>query len=74
VLLLEYTDRPGVMGTVGTLLGGAGINVEAAQISQTTDGADAVMLLRVDRLVDQSVLESIGSAVRATSIRAVDFG
>jgi D-3-phosphoglycerate dehydrogenase / 2-oxoglutarate reductase len=74
LLLLEYSDRPGVMGTVGTLLGGAGINVEAAQISQTTDGTDAVMLLRVDRPVDGSVLESIGTAVRATFIRAVDFG
>ena len=25
------------------------MNIEAAQISQTTDGADAIMLLRVDR-------------------------
>jgi D-3-phosphoglycerate dehydrogenase / 2-oxoglutarate reductase len=74
LLLLEYTDRPGVMGTVGTLLGGAGINVEAAQISQLTDSEDAVMLLRVDRPVDGSVLESIGTAVRASFIRAVDFG
>ncbi|OLF08752.1 phosphoglycerate dehydrogenase [Actinophytocola xinjiangensis] len=74
LLLLEYADRPGVMGTVGTLLGGAGINVEAAQISQVADGSDALMLLRADRSVDQSVLESIGTAVRATFIRAVDFG
>lgn len=74
LLLLEYADRPGVMGTVGTLLGGAGINVEAAQISQVADGADALMLLRADRSVDQSVLESIGTAVRATFIRAVEFG
>jgi D-3-phosphoglycerate dehydrogenase len=73
LLLLEYTDRPGVMGTVGTLLGGVGINIEAAQISQTTDKADAVMLLRVDRAVDQSVLESIGVAARATIIRTIDF-
>jgi D-3-phosphoglycerate dehydrogenase len=73
LLMLEYTDRPGVMGTVGTLLGGVGINIEAAQISQTKDKADAVMLLRVDRPVDPSVLESIGTAARATIIRAVDF-
>jgi D-3-phosphoglycerate dehydrogenase len=73
LLMLEYTDRPGVMGTVGTLLGGVGINIEAAQISQTTDKADAVMLLRVDRVVDQSVLESIGTAAQATIIRAINF-
>ena len=74
VLLLEYGERPGVMGTVGTLLGEAGINIEAAQINQSVDGADASMLLRVDRPVDHSVLGSIGAAVGASVVRAVDFG
>ncbi|WP_026360956.1 phosphoglycerate dehydrogenase [Amycolatopsis nigrescens] len=73
MLLLEYPDRPGIMGRVGTLLGEAGINIEAAQISQTSDGADAVMLLRVDRSVDSHLLEPIGAAVGAHTIRAVDF-
>ncbi|HWD05689.1 MAG TPA: phosphoglycerate dehydrogenase [Amycolatopsis sp.] len=73
VLLLEYPDRPGVMGRVGTLLGEAGINIEAAQISQTTDGSDAVMLLRVDRSVDGNVLEPIGTTVGAHTIRSVSF-
>lgn len=73
-LLLEYEDRPGVMGVVGTLLGKVGINIEAAQISQTSDGEDAVMILRVDRQVDPSILDSIGASVRATIIRTVDFG
>ncbi|AXB48650.1 phosphoglycerate dehydrogenase [Amycolatopsis albispora] len=74
LLLLEYPDRPGIMGRVGTLLGEAGINIEAAQISQTTDRTDAVMLLRVDRAVDQHVLEPIGTVVQASTIRAISFG
>jgi D-3-phosphoglycerate dehydrogenase / 2-oxoglutarate reductase len=73
LLMFEYTDRPGVMGKVGTVLGDVGINIEAAQLSQTTDKADAVMLLRVDRRVDEPVLSSIGSAVAATIIRQIDF-
>ncbi len=73
VLLLEYPDRPGVMGKVGTLLGEVGVNIEAAQISQTTDRSDAVMLLRVDRPVEGSVLEPIGNAVGATTVRTVSF-
>ncbi|SDC62811.1 phosphoglycerate dehydrogenase [Actinokineospora iranica] len=72
VLLLEYSERPGVMGTVGTLLGEAGVNIDAAQISQTGDG-DAVMLLRVDRAVDGSVLESIGASIGASLVRAVNL-
>lgn len=73
VLLLEYADRPGVMGRVGSLLGEAAVNIEAAQISQTTDGSDAIMLLRVDRPVDPAVLEPIGAAAGAHTIRLISF-
>jgi D-3-phosphoglycerate dehydrogenase len=74
VVLLEYGDRPGVMGTVGTLLGEAGINIEAAQLSQTTDKADAIMLLRVDRPVTAEILGPIGAAVGARLTRSIAFG
>ncbi|HEV7787934.1 MAG TPA: phosphoglycerate dehydrogenase [Pseudonocardia sp.] len=73
VLVLEYIDRPGVMGRVGTLLGEAGVNIEAAQISQTADGTDAIMLLRVDRPVDNTVLSPVGAAIGARTISAVSF-
>jgi D-3-phosphoglycerate dehydrogenase len=73
VLLLEYADRPGVMGRVGSLLGEAAVNIEAAQISQTTDGSDAIMLLRVDRPVDPGVLEPIGASVGARTTRLISF-
>lgn len=73
VLLLEYPDRPGVMGTVGTLLGETGVNIEAAQISQTTDGTDAIMLLRVDRQVSAEVLDPTGAAVGARLVRSISF-
>jgi D-3-phosphoglycerate dehydrogenase len=73
VLLLEYADRPGVMGRVGSLLGEAAVNIEAAQVSQTTDGTDAIMLLRVDRPVDPGVLEPIGASVGASTVRLISF-
>jgi D-3-phosphoglycerate dehydrogenase len=73
VLLLEYSDRPGVMGTVGTLLGNAGVNIEAAQLSQTTSRTDQTMLLRIDKPVDDAVLEPIGSAVGARTVRSIAF-
>jgi D-3-phosphoglycerate dehydrogenase / 2-oxoglutarate reductase len=73
VLLLEYPDRPGVMGKVGTLLGEVGVNIEAATVSQTTERSEAIMLLRVDRPVEQGVLEPIGAAVGARIVRTVSF-
>ncbi|QIZ34339.1 phosphoglycerate dehydrogenase [Saccharopolyspora sp. ASAGF58] len=73
VLLLEYPDRPGVMGKVGTLLGEVGVNIEAAMVSQTTERSEAIMLLRVDRPVEPGVLEPIGAAVGARVVRTVSF-
>jgi D-3-phosphoglycerate dehydrogenase len=73
-VILEYSDRPGVMGRVGTLLGEAGVNIEAAQISQTTEGTDAIMLLRVDRPVDNTVLSPVGAAIGARTVSQVSFG
>ncbi|GEL23217.1 D-3-phosphoglycerate dehydrogenase [Pseudonocardia sulfidoxydans NBRC 16205] len=73
ILALEYADRPGVMGRVGSLLGEAAVNIEAAQISQTTDGADAIMLLRIDRSVDQAVLDPIGASVGAQTIKLISL-
>jgi D-3-phosphoglycerate dehydrogenase len=73
VVVLEYGDRPGVMGRVGTLLAEAAVNIEAAQISQTTGGTDAIMLLRVDRPVPADVLEPIGASIGARTTRLVSF-
>ncbi|MGA9311131.1 MAG: phosphoglycerate dehydrogenase [Pseudonocardiaceae bacterium] len=73
-IFMEYPDRPGVMGTVGSLLGDVGVNIEAAQISQTTEGTDAIMMLRVDRAVTGQVLAAIGSSVGARTVRSVTFG
>ena len=73
ILLLEYADRPGVMGRVGSLLGEAAVNIEAAQISQTTDGDAAIMLLRIDRAVEQAVLDPIGASVGAQTIKLISL-
>ena len=51
VLLFEYSDRPGAMGAVGTMLGESDVNIEAAQLSQTRDRSSSIMLLRVDQPV-----------------------
>ncbi len=74
VVLIEYTDRPGALGQVGTLLGEAGVNIEAAQMSQTRDKVSSVILLRVDQAVPQDVLAPIGQALDARTTRLIPFG
>jgi len=72
-LILHYADKPGALGKIGMLLGGAGVNIEAAQMSQDTSGAGATVMLRLDRDVPAEVRAAIRDAVEATTLEVVDL-
>jgi D-3-phosphoglycerate dehydrogenase len=72
-LIIHYVDRPGALGKIGTLLGGAGVNIEAAQLSQDTEGDSATIMLRVDRDVPGETRSAIGAAVDASMLEVVDL-
>ncbi len=74
LIVVAYADRPGVMGTVGALLGEQQVNIEAAQLSQELDGHAAIMVLRVDRVPDQALLDRIGQAIEAIQIKGIAAG
>ena len=73
LLVLEYEDRPGVVGTVGVALGEAQVNIAGAQVSRTAQGGSALMVLTVDSAVPAEVLSALSAAIGATSARAVDL-
>ncbi len=72
-LLINYSDKPGALGKIGTLLGGANVNIEAAQLSQDADGGGATIMLRVDQDVPEDVRAAISAAVGATMLKVVDL-
>jgi D-3-phosphoglycerate dehydrogenase len=74
LLFFRYSDRPGVVGTVGAGLGDAGVNIAGAQVSRSRRGGEALMVLAVDNGVPAEVLASIGDAVGATAVRSADIG
>jgi D-3-phosphoglycerate dehydrogenase len=72
-LILHYADKPGALGKIGTLLGGAGVNIEAAQLSQDASGGGATVMLRLDRDVPADARAAIRDAVEATMLEVVDL-
>ncbi len=72
-LVINYTDQPGALGKIGTLLGTAGVNIHAAQLSQDAEGPAATILLRLDRDVPADVRSAIGAAVEANKLEVVDL-
>jgi D-3-phosphoglycerate dehydrogenase len=73
LLFLRYADRPGVVGAVGAGLGEAQVNIAGAQVSRTSQGGDALMVLTVDSAVPGEVLEGIAASIGAQSARAVNL-
>ena len=68
-----YGDRPGMVGTVGQILGDAGINIAGMQVARDEKGGDALVALSVDTAIPAETLEEIGHAMEASSARAVDL-
>jgi D-3-phosphoglycerate dehydrogenase len=70
---LRYDDRPGMVGTVGVILGEAGVNIGGMQVARDTEGGHALVALSVDSAIPVDVLERISGAIRAQSVRAVNL-
>ena len=70
---LTYGDRPGMVGTVGGILGAAGVNIAGMQVSREEKGGRALVALAIDTAIPATALADIQQAIEAESVRAVDL-
>jgi D-3-phosphoglycerate dehydrogenase len=64
ILIMRNQDRPGVIGSVGTLLGSRGINVSRMQVGLDEKSGQALALWNVDSNVGKDALDEL---------RAIDY-
>ena len=69
----HYEDRPGMVGTVGGILGDAGVNIAGMQVARDAKGGRALVALSVDSAIPTETLAEIQHAMDALSVRAVDL-
>ena len=69
----RYEDRPGIVGTVGTRFGEAGVNIAAAQVGRNAAGGEAIMALSLDDAVPREVLDSLVTAIGAREGRSINL-
>jgi predicted amino acid-binding ACT domain protein len=62
MVVIQNDDRPGVIGTVGTLLGNAGVNISDMDVSRVTGSDTAVMLIAPSAPVPGEVLDALRAA------------
>ncbi len=71
--VFRYDDRPGVIGTIGTACGEAGVNIAAAQVGRKSGGGEAIMALALDAPLTHDVLVAITSSIGAHEGRAISL-
>jgi D-3-phosphoglycerate dehydrogenase len=59
ILVLRNPDVPGVVGTIGTILGEAGVNIAHIAWGRDEDSEEALTVINVDAPVTEELLETI---------------
>ena len=68
---LVHRDRPGMVGTVGGILGEAGVNIAGMQVARQTPGGDVLVVLEVDSALDGCLLHEVAQATESSLACAV---
>ena len=73
ILICPHINRPGVIGTVGTLLGGNGVNISAMQVGTTEEEGKNLMVLTVDNDIPAALLETVKALDGIFDAKLVNF-
>jgi len=73
LLFLRYGDRPGVVGSVGSVLGSAGVNIGGMQVSRNEAGGEALMAITVDSPLSAELIASVQKETGADFVRSVNL-
>ncbi len=67
-LVMEYDDAPGRIGTIGTILGAAGVNITTMQIGTKPADGRAMVYINVEGEVPDAVLDELRDAIDLKSL------
>lgn len=73
MLFTRHTDRPGIIGRVGTLLGKNQINIGGMHVGREAVGQRAMMVLTVDDPIPEPLLTELAREIEADYVRFVEL-
>ena len=71
LLVVRNDDKPGMIGTVGSVLGAAGVNIDDMAVGSSPQGTKALMVIATDRAVPESAQAELRAASGIVSVAAV---
>lgn len=73
LIMIHHKDQPGAIGKVGTLLAENGINIATMQVGRAEVGGKAIMMLTVDKPLEQEKLSAITEVKDIYQATAIDL-
>jgi D-3-phosphoglycerate dehydrogenase / 2-oxoglutarate reductase len=73
MLVVRNTDEPGMIGTVGTILGAAGVNIADMDVGTNAEGAPALMAISTDAPVPRDVVDRLRAEPGILDARALEL-
>ena len=70
-VFINNTDRPGVIGILGTILGDANINIAGMNVGRKETGKEAITVLEIDGEVSSGVIAKISTIEGIIKVRNV---
>ncbi len=71
--LIHTFDKPGAIGSVGSVLGKHNINISRMQVGQEEDGERNIIILRTDTPIPDDVLESLRSLPLGKTVMSLEL-
>ena len=73
LLVVRNADVPGMIGKVGTILGGAGVNIDDMDVGKTAEGRRALMVLSTTAPVPAEVVSTVLAQEGIVDARAIEL-
>ena len=73
LIVMLYTDRPGIVAVYGSVFGEAEINIAGMQIARHVAGGKALSVLTVDSPVPAGLLASVRDSIAADLMVEIDL-
>ena len=73
MLYITNNDKPGFIGSVGSVLGEAGLNIANFNLGRVAPGGDAIALIEVDAEVPPAVVDKLEALPNVVQVKALKF-
>lgn len=73
MVVIQHIDQPGVIGRMGSAFAEHNINIATMQVDRSDVGGNAIMLLTIDRHLEDKALAEIALLDEIKSVTAIDL-